>query len=245
MVQGNLTLQFVQQFSLMVIGHFLVVDLDNKIIQEIKRHNSINKYIMEQDALGDVPPADPTAAAPDAAAAPEADPTLAAPPASPEVIDTATDTEVEKIDNVGNTEESDDESGSEELDITDLVNSQKNIESKQQEYFDMMFKQIEGLQSKLNAMDDVFNKLNSMEEKIEQYRPKTAQEKLELRSLDSGPFNQKLSSFFDDKQEDMEKTGKNEYVLTSDEVENIVPSDIKKSFDEYGAEPTGTSFKMG
>jgi len=218
--------------------------IDNKIIQEIKRHNSINKYIMEQDALGDVPPADPTAAAPDAAA-PEADPTLAAPPASPEVIDTATDTEVEKIDNVGNTEESNDESGSEELDITDLVNSQKNIESKQQEYFDMMFKQIEGLQSKLNAMDDVFNKLNSMEEKIEQYRPKTAQEKLELRSLDSGPFNQKLSSFFDDKQEDMEKTGKNEYVLTSDEVENIVPSDIKKSFDEYGAEPTGTSFKMG
>ena len=218
--------------------------IDNKIIQEIKRHNSINKYIMEQDALGDVPPADPTAAAPDAAA-PEADPTLAAPPTSPEVIDTATDTEVEKIDNVGNTEESDDESGSEELDITDLVNSQKNIESKQQEYFDMMFKQIEGLQSKLNAMDDVFNKLNSMEEKIEQYRPKTAQEKLELRSLDSGPFNQKLSSFFDDKQEDMEKTGKNEYVLTSDEVENIVPSDIKKSFDEYGAEPTGTSFKMG
>ena len=124
------------------------------------------------------------------------------------------------------------------------VNSQKNVESKQQEYFDMMFKQIEGLQTKLNAMDDVFNKLNSMEEKIEQYRPKTAQEKLELRSLDSGPFNQKLSSFFDDKQDDMQKSGKNEYVLTSDEVEDIVPSDIKKSFDMYGAEPTGTSFKM-
>ena len=108
-----------------------------------------------------------------------------------------------------------------------------------------MFKQIEDMQGKLNSMDQVFEKLNSMEEKIEKYRPKTAQEKLELRSLDSGPFNQKLSSFFDDKQEDMEKTGKNEYVLTSDEVENIVPSDIKKSFDEYGAEPTGTSFKMG
>ena len=219
--------------------------IDIKIIQEIKRYNSINKYIMEQDALGNVPPADPTAApAPDAAATPEGDPTLTAAPTSPEVIDTATDTEVEKIDNVGQSEESDDDSGSEELDITDLVNSQKNVESKQQEYFDMMFKQIEGLQTKLNAMDDVFNKLNSMEEKIEQYRPKTPQEKLELRSLDSGPFNQKLSSFFDDKQEDLEKTGKNEYVLTSDDVENIVPSDIKKSFDEYGAEPTGTSFRM-
>jgi len=221
--------------------------IDKKIIEEIKRHNSINKYIVEQDALGDLPtpPADPAApvdpaAAP--AAAPGGDPTLSAPPATPEVIDTTTDTEVEKIDGDGKSEES--ESSSEELDITDLVNSQKNVESKQQEYFDMMFKQIEGLQTKLNAMDDVFNKLNSMEEKIEQYRPKTAQEKLELRSLDSGPFNQKLSSFFDDKQDDMQKSGKNEYVLTSDEVEDIVPSDIKKSFDMYGAEPTGTSFKM-
>jgi hypothetical protein len=43
----------------------------------------------------------------------------------------------------------------------------------------------------------------------------------------------------------MEKAGKNEYVLTSDEVEQIVPSDIKKSFDNYGVEPTQTSFKMG
>jgi hypothetical protein len=221
--------------------------IDKKIIEEIKRHNSINKYIVEQDALGDLPtppadpaaPADPTAPADPAA---PADPTLTTPPAAPEVIDTETDTEVEKIDGDGNSE--DNESGSEELDITDLVNSQKNIENKQQEYFDMMFKQIEDMQSKLNSMDQVFEKLNSMEEKIEQSRPKTPQEKLELRSLDSGPFHQKLSDFFQDKQEDLEKSGKNEYVLTSDEVENIVPSDIKKSFDNYGDEPTGTSFKM-
>jgi hypothetical protein len=32
----------------------------------------------------------------------------------------------------------------------------------------MMFKQIEDMQSKLNSMDQVFEKLNSMEEKIEQ-----------------------------------------------------------------------------
>ena len=225
--------------------------IDKKIIEEIKRHNKINTYIMEQDAaLGDVPPAPDAAApadptlAPDAAA--PADPTLGdTAPAVPEVIDTATDTEVEKIDSTGKSEESDSSSDTEELDITDLVNSQKSIENKQQEYFDMMFKQIENMQSKLNDMDQVFEKLNSMEEKIEKYRPKTAQEKLELRSLDSGPFNQKLSNFFDDKQEDMEKSGKNEYVLTSDEVEQIVPSEIKKTFDNYGAEPTQSTFKMG
>lgn len=231
--------------------------IDKKIIEEIKRHNKINSYIMEQDAAlgGDVPPADPMAALPtdpalggtppDPAAA--TDPTLApAAPAKPEVIDTDTDDEVEKIDSSGKTEEkTNDESESEELDITDLVNAQKGIESKQQEYFDMMFKQIEDMQTKLNDMDKVFSKLNSMEEKIEKYRPKTAQEKLELRSLDSGPFNQKLSSFFDDKQNDMEKSGKNEYVLTSDEVEQIVPSEVKKTFDNYGEEPTGSTFKMG
>ena len=210
--------------------------VDRKIIEEIKRHYKINTYIMEQDAI----------AAPDAPA-PEGveDPMLNTATPTPEVIDVSQDSEVEKIDDSGKSEESGEESDSEELDITDLVTSQKNVESKQQEYFDMMFKQIEDMQSKLNSMDQVFEKLNSMEQKIEKYRPRTAQEKLELRSLDSGPFNQKLSSFFDDKQQDMEKSGKNEYVLTSDEVEQIVPSEIKKTFDNYGDEPTQTSFRVG
>ena len=215
--------------------------VDRKIIEEIKRHYKINTYIMEQDAI-----ATPEVPAPDAPA-PEGveDPMLNTEIPTPEVIDVSQDSEVEKIDDSGKSEESGEESDSEELDITDLVTSQKNVESKQQEYFDMMFKQIEDMQSKLNSMDQVFEKLNSMEQKIEKYRPRTAQEKLELRSLDSGPFNQKLSSFFDDKQQDMEKSGKNEYVLTSDEVEQIVPSEIKKTFDNYGYEPTQTSFRVG
>jgi hypothetical protein len=215
--------------------------VDRKIIEEIKRHYKINTYIMEQDAI-----AAPEVPAPDAPA-PEGveDPMLNTEIPTPEVIDVSQDSEVEKIDDSGKSEESGEESDSEELDITDLVTSQKNVESKQQEYFDMMFKQIEDMQSKLNSMDQVFEKLNSMEQKIEKYRPRTAQEKLELRSLDSGPFNQKLSSFFDDKQEDMEKSGKNEYVLTSDEVEQIVPSEIKRTFDNYDDEPTQTSFRVG
>ena len=221
------------------------MSIDKKIIEEIKRHNKINSYIMEQDATlgGEIPPATPDAAPP-AEPAPATDPTLGAAPAAPEVIDTATDTEVEKIDSEGNSEESE-TSETEELDITDLVTAQKNIETKQQEYFDMMFKQIETMQTKLNDMDQVFQKLNSMEEKIEKYRPKSAQEKLELRSLDSGPFNQKLTDFFTDKQDDMEKSGKNEYVLTADEVEQIVPTEIKKTFDQYGEEPTDSTFRMG
>jgi len=212
------------------------MNIDKKILEELTRHNSINKYITEQEVA-------PEVGAEVAAEVPAEDPMLApAETPEPEIIDVAQDDEVEKIGDESDSVET--ETGSEELDITDLVNSQKGIESKQNEYFDMMFKQLEGLQSKLSEMEGLVSKLNDIEEKIEKYRPKSAQEKLELRSLDSGPFHQKLTDFFDDKQEDMEKSGKNEYVLTSDEVEQIVPSEIKKSFDTALPEPTDTRFGM-
>jgi hypothetical protein len=54
-----------------------------------------------------------------------------------------------------------------------------------------------------------------------------------LISLDSYPYNQKLTDFFDDKKEEMEETGKNEYVLTSDEVEGYSPNEIKGTFNEF------------
>ena len=211
------------------------MSLDRKILSEIERYRSINQYINEQAA--DVDPA----AAPDLGAlAPEPGvgavapppPAAPAPPAAPtnEPLDVENDPDVEKIDDEGNTEEGGDESGSEELDITELVDSQKNIETKQEEYFNNLFSQIQNLESKLKEMDGIVNKLNSLEMKIEKYREKTPQEKLELRTYDSYPFNQKLSDFFDDKKIEMEKTGKHDYVLTTDEIEDVNINDIKKSF---------------
>ena len=138
------------------------------------------------------------------------------------------------------------EGDTEELDITELVDSQKNIETKQEEYFNNLFNQLNDLQSKLGEMDNIMNKLNSLENKIEKYREKTPQEKLELRTYDSYPFSQKLSQFFDDKSEEMEKTGKNDYVLTSDEVTDINVNDIKNSFQPGGGmdnEVYKTSFR--
>jgi type II restriction/modification system DNA methylase subunit YeeA len=85
-------------------------------------------------------------------------------------------------------------------------------------------------------MDNVMSKLNDLESKIEKYRPKTPEEKLELRSLDSGPYNQKLTDFFTDKQQDMQKSGKNEYILTTDEVEDYSVDEIKGTFNNYGEE---------
>ena len=196
--------------------------VSERIIEELNRYNKINKYILEQEATEPATPEGETSE-------PSLNTTPPAPSTTePEIVNVQADDEVEKIG-----EEGDETESSEELDITDLVNSQKNIETKQEEYFDNLFTQLSSLESKLGEMNSVFEKLNSIEAKIEKYRDKTPQEKLELRSLDSGPFNQKLTDFFTDKSEDIEKTGKNEYVLTTDEVEDYSPSEIKNTFNDY------------
>jgi type IV secretory pathway VirB10-like protein len=204
------------------------MSIDKKILSEIERHRSINKYIMEQE----VPPPPPPppggeVPAPEGAVPPPPPGGAPAPVAEPEPIDVEADDEVEKIDDKGKSEEGED---TEELEITDLVTSQENIEKKQDEYFNNLFSQLSNLESKLSEMDKIVTKLNSLESKIEKYRDKTPQEKLELRSYDSYPFNQKLSDFFTDKQSDMEKTGKNEYILTTDDVTDISDAEIKNTF---------------
>ncbi len=185
------------------------MSLDKKILSEIERYNQINKYITEQA----VPPPPPADAAAGAVPPPPPAPGGAVPPppggeipgAVPQPIDVENDPDVEKIDDEGKSEEEGGgESGKEELDVTELVDSQKNIETKQEEYFNNLFSQLNNLESKLKDMDSLMNKLNSLEMKIEKYREKTPQEKLELRTYDSYPFNQKLSDFFEDKKEDID-----------------------------------------
>ena len=207
--------------------------IDIKILEELKRYNSINRYINEQDAA--LPP-NPDAPAPTGEELPLLPPAPETPPTGgastpPVPVDVKNDPDVEKLDG--------DSDKKEELDITDLVKSQKNVEEKQEEYFQNLFSQLTNLESKLSDMDTIVNKLNSLEAKIEKYRIKTPEEKIQLRTLDSGPYNQKLSDFFEDKQEDFEKSGKDQYILTQDEVENYQPSEIKKSFRNFqNNEPT-------
>jgi hypothetical protein len=220
--------------------------VNENILSEISRYREINKYIVEQDATLPPPPAEGELPPPPADAAgevppadmgmtpPPADAGMVPPPAAPtgetQTVDVAADPDVEKL--------GDEKDKTEELDITDLVKSQKNVEKKQEEYFDNLFKHLTDLESRLGEMDNIMTKLNDLEMKVEKYRVKTPEEKLELRTLDSGPYNQKLSDFFQDKEEEMEKSGKNEYVLTQSDVEDYSNSDIKKSFRDFGDEMT-------
>ena len=222
------------------------MSIEKQILEELKRFNQINSYILneqpEEVPVDDVPPpADPAAptdlaAAPADPAAAPADPAAPAPDAAatevPEPVDIENDPDVEEVDTEKETEEGD----TEEIDITDLVTSQQEIQAKQDEFMDSMFSKLDDLAGKLENMDQIMGKINDLEAKFDKYRTKTPEEKLELRSLDSYPYNQKLTDFFEDKEQEMQQTGKNEYVLTSDEVENFSPNEVKKTFNLYDTE---------
>ena len=220
------------------------MSLDKKILSEIERYNFINKYIKEQVDVAPPPPLPLGGEAPEAApAAPPADETPAEPVKAPEPLDVESDPDVEKIDDKGKKEDAKSGDETEELDVTELVDTQKNIQTKQDEYFENLFSQISNLEQRLGEMDQIMSKLNSLESKIDKYRTKSPEEKLNLRVFDSYPYNQRLTDFFDDKKEEMEKTGKNEYVLTDDEVSDINVNDVKNSFQPSGQDREDFKFR--
>ena len=204
------------------------MSINKKIISEIERYKNIDSYISEQFDT-----AEPEAA-------PAEEPTDMEMGDDdkvseiPEPVDVETDPDVEVVDDEKETTTDDttEEGGTEELEITDLVTAQKDIQSKQDEYMNTMFEKLSDLEGKLSSMDAIFDKINNLENKIEKYRQKSPEEKLQLRSLDSYPYNQKLTDFFQDKEEEFEKTGK-EYTLTTDDVENFSDAEIKNTFNKF------------
>lgn len=206
--------------------------VDIRILNEIKRYRDITNYINEQEIPppppgGDVPP-------PPGGELPPPPPPLGDVPPPPggegaplppaEPINVGEDPEVEKIE---------DETKEKKIKVTDLVKGQKSVEEKQETYFENLFQHLDDLESKLANMDQIIDKLNSIETKIEKYRVKTPEEKMELRSLDSGPYNQKLSQFFQEKEGDFEDMGREQYIIRPDDVQNYSQPDIKKSFREF------------
>ena len=197
--------------------------LEKKLLEELNRYKAINKYgskmIMEQE----VPPA------------PEAVPTDVPPVDVPTDVPPAMDDM--SMDSMDSTEE---------IDITDLVNMTKNIKNdldnnKQDNSMvigkmDDVFTKLTDLEQKLAQMDVVMSKIDELGSKVEMMKPETPQEKLEMRSLDSYPFNQKPQEFFAQKQGEMQATGKNEYVLTKDDVQNYSQDELKTSFNPNAQE---------
>jgi hypothetical protein len=203
--------------------------LEKQLLEEVARFRAINKYtvkLMSEQEIpapeGELPPL-PDAGAPADAGAPPA-PAGELPPAPETGAPEGGDTE--------------------EIDITDLVNMTKSIKKDMDDTksensgvvgkMETVFTKLNDLEQKLSQMDNVISKIDQLGTKIETMRPKTPEEKLELRSFDSYPFNQNPQEFFAQKQGEMEKTGKNEYVLTKQDVDDYSTDVIRNSFNPDG-----------
>ena len=206
--------------------------LEQKLQEELNRYKAINRYgktmIMEQDAPPPAPEEDPLGDVPPPPAGDAGAPTDVPPP--PPAGDMGTPP-MDEAGMGGDTEE---------MDITDLVNMTKNIkndlENNKQDNsavinkMDDVFTKLGDLESKLAQMDQVMAKIDQLGATVEANKPKSEVEKLEMRSLDSYPFNEKPQEFFAHKQGEMRASGKNEYVLTKDDVVNYAPDALKTSF---------------
>lgn len=128
----------------------------------------------------------------------------------------------------------------EEIDITDLVNMTKNIKKEiddnKQDHgsvinkMDDVFTKLNDLEQKLAQMDSVMSKIDELGNKVESMKQPTPEERLEMRSLDSYPFSQNPQQFFAQKTPEMKASGKNEYILTKQDIEDYSMDSMKQSF---------------
>ena len=213
------------------------MELEKKLLEEVARFNQINKYARKLMNEQELPPA------PEAAPAePGIEPPAGELPPPPADMGTPE----------AGAPEAAAESDVEELDITDLVNMTKSIKNDMDDTksehqgviskMDDVFTKLNDLEQKLSNMDAVMAKIDELGNKIEQVKEPTPQERLQMRSLDSYPFNQNPQQFFAQKQGEMRASGKNEYVLTKDEIQNYSQETIRDTFNPQDEEQDEFSF---
>ena len=133
----------------------------------------------------------------------------------------------------------------EELDVTELVNKNTEIgdtvEKFSTQLMDIETKFTE-LNSKLDSMDNLIQKIDNIEDEIQRMAPPTPEEKMELRSLDSYPYNQRLDDYFDQKKSQYKRlrgvdldvesqpSEEKEYTLTQGDADEWDDNSIGKSF---------------
>ena len=145
-----------------------------------------------------------------------------------------------------------------EVDVTDLVNTSNELKASSDENSDKMSELIDNfskLASQVNSMGQMSKKIDSLDSELSKVsaeiekRNPTPTEKIEMRSLDSFPYNIKLSDFWSDNADKFttvdsaestvggeEEEEAKEYVLTKADASDFSSSDIKDSFGDFEEE---------
>jgi hypothetical protein len=128
-----------------------------------------------------------------------------------------------------------------ELDVTELVKGSEEAKASADaanEKIDQLMGMVGNLEGQLQSMEAISDKIESLEGELEKRAP-TPEEKIEMRSLDSYPYNLKLTDFWGNQEgkydvmdkEDEEES--KEYVLTKDDVDSDYSEvDMKTSLDD-------------
>lgn len=123
-----------------------------------------------------------------------------------------------------------------EIDVTELVKGSEEAKKSAEEATrntETLLSKLSDLEKRLERMDSLTAKIDGLENEIVKRNP-TPVEKLELRSLSSFPYNQKLTDYWGQKHDGYDIGGEEkekEYTLTNDDV-NYDYSDlnVKQSF---------------
>jgi hypothetical protein len=124
-----------------------------------------------------------------------------------------------------------------EVDVTSIVKGSEEAKKSADaatKNTEMLLQKLADLESRVANMTDITNKIEGLEQEIIKRNP-TPVEKLEMRSLHSYPFNQKLSDYWADKEGMYDVMGTSnkpkEYVLTKGDVDSTYSdASVKKSF---------------
>lgn len=129
-----------------------------------------------------------------------------------------------------------------ELDVTELVNSTeeaKNAADQANQKADQLMGMISKLEGQIADINSIGSKIDNLQADLEKRAP-TPEEKIEMRSLDSYPYNLKLTDFWKTQNGQYDVLGSNEmegepkeYTLTKDDVESdYSEASIKRSLDD-------------
>jgi hypothetical protein len=131
-----------------------------------------------------------------------------------------------------------------ELDVTELVASadeaKASADSANQKV-DQLLGMVGKLEAQLDGVNAIGAKIDNLENELEKRAP-TPEEKIEMRSLDSYPYNLKLTDFWKTQEgkydvlgTDEEEGTPEEYTLTADDVDSdYSESSVRTSLDDMG-----------
>ena len=161
-------------------------------------------------------------------------------PETEEPIEEPTEEPIEEPENEEPVEEPieepvEDTSDDVEIDVTSLVQGSEEAKmsaDKATQNTEILLQKLSDLESRIASMDAVSSKIENLEKEIVKRNP-TPVEKLEMRSLSSFPYSQKLTDYWADKEGayDVMNKEKDEFILTQDEIDTTYSEpEIKKSF---------------